>query len=649
MILHNESPDIFNLLIGPFLIFGIIYFILTILAFIRLLSLISSNGMKIGKLFYLNVIVVCIFRSISSSYLLYVSISFLKGNGPYSNEKFSSIFFNILYVPDFIFWNCLAFLYWQLLILFYKGHLHLDFEDSIGIHKNKKGTSFKINYSCLFMLFITCCMIIQIVFFALSANSDISQESFLIENSIFNLLLPFILFLTELFLHIQYSGLPYRSIFDSENKGKINKRIVFWGLARSIHGGLDILIVCAKIKYDDYLVGSISSGQFIFAMFVIVGEKILTEIVPCILVFDMDFMSVFFNFTLKGTISSDHEEKLLIDNYNRPSNFRTLSFENSKNMSQDQSDFEGMNNNMDQSKGKVFNLMIDNTTLNFRIDIDLLSLDNSFIEKKRNNGLGKINLYFFYSMEKVNKYFVRDITISKLSKYIMEETLKDMHFLINIQTQYPNLLVNLKGYDYKSSLNRFFLFYDYDSSHNGSLFEKKSEIFKSNEQKVVFLLTLARSFNILHNLDPPLIHGHFSSNNIMLDKSNNPRIADLSLLSLKKFANIYAGYTHKTAYTPPEYLKDKGFVVQNPRKAGDVYAFGLIMWELFTEKQPFPKIKLKELRKFVCEEKSRPKIPPNIPEEIANLIRVCWQEEEEKRPSFSTLIRTLENMINPFE
>ena len=522
----------------------------------------------------------------------------------------------------------------------------MNFEDNIGLNKSKD-VSFKINYSCLFMLFIIFCMIIQIVFFALSANSNINTESFLIENSIFNLLLPFILFLTELFLHIQYSGLPYRSIFDSENKGKINKRIVFWGLARSIHGGLDILIVCAKIKYDDYLVGSIGSGQFIFAMFVIVGEKILTEIVPCILVFDMDFMSLFFNVNNKGTINSEHEEKLLVEN-NRQSNYKTLSFENSKNMSQDQSDFEGMNN-MDQSKGTVFNLIIDNTTLNSRIDIDLLSLDNSFIAKKRNSGLGKISLYFFYSMEKVNKYFVRDITICKLSKYIMEETLKDIQFLINVQAQYPNILVNLKGYDYKPSLNRFFILYDYDSSQNGSLFEKKAEIFKSSKQKIFFLLTLAKSFNILHNIDPPLIHGHFSSSNILLDKSNNPRIADLSLLSLKKFANIYAGYTHKTAYTAPEYLKDKGFVVQNPRKAGDVYAFGLIMWELFTEKQPFPKIKLKELRKFVCEEKSRPKIPDKIPEEIANLIRVCWQEEEEKRPSFSTLIRSLENLINDIE
>lgn len=642
---NNESTDIFNLLIGPFLIFGIIYFILTILALIRLLSLISSNGMKIGKLFYLNVIVVCIYRTISSSYLLYVSILFLKGNGPYSTDEFSSIFFNLVYVPDFILWNCLAFLYWQLLILFYKGHLHINFEDNLVSNKNKD-VSFKINYSCLFMLFIMLSMIIQVVFFALSANGDIEAESFLIENSIFNLLLPLILFLTELFLHIQYSGLPYRTIFDSENKGKINKRIVFWGLARSVHGSLDILIVSANIKFGDYLVGSPSSGQFIFAMFVILGEKILTEIVPCLLVFDMDFMSVFFNVTNRGTITSDHEERLLNEN-NRPSNFNTLSFDNLKNMSQDQSDLEGMNKNLEQTAS--FPMISDNNTMiDSRIDIDLLSLDNSFIEKKRNSGLGKINLYFFYSMEKVNKYFVRDISISRLSKYIMEETLKDINFLINVQTQYPNLLVNLKGYDYKPSLNRLLILYDYESSQNGSLLDKKSEIFKSKEQKVVLLLSLAKSFNILHSLDPPLIHGHLSSSNIMLDKSNNPRIADLSLLSLKKFANIYAGYTHKTAYTSPEYLKEKGFVVQNPRNSGDIYAFGLIMWEVFTEKQPFPKIKLNELRKFVCVEKSRPKIPDTIPEEIANLIRVCWQEEEEKRPSFSTLARSLENMRNTF-
>jgi len=43
-------------------------------------------------------------------------------------------------------------------------------------------------------------------------------------------------------------------------------------------------------------------------------------------------------------------------------------------------------------------------------------------------------------------------------------------------------------------------------------------------------------------------------------------------------------------------------------------------------------------------EKSRPKIPEEIPEEIANIIRVCWQHDEEKRPEFACLVKNMENL-----
>lgn len=58
----------------------------------------------------------------------------------------------------------------------------------------------------------------------------------------------------------------------------------------------------------------------------------------------------------------------------------------------------------------------------------------------------------------------------------------------------------------------------------------------------------------------------------------------------------------------------------------------------------FQGINLKKLTYFVVKEKSRPKIPEEIPNEIANIIRVCWQHDEEKRPEFCALVKTLQNL-----
>ena len=132
-----------------------------------------------------------------------------------------------------------------------------------------------------------------------------------------------------------------------------------------------------------------------------------------------------------------------------------------------------------------------------------------------------------------------------------------------------------------------------------------------------------------------------TSNNILLDKDFFPKIADFFFNDLKKFCAITKGYTNKSAFTAPEYLKENGLIVNNAKSQGDVYSFGMILWELFVEKEPFRGIKVKELKKIVSEENSRPKIPENLPAFISNLIRCCWQQDPEKRPSFNDICEGL--------
>ena len=105
------------------------------------------------------------------------------------------------------------------------------------------------------------------------------------------------------------------------------------------------------------------------------------------------------------------------------------------------------------------------------------------------------------------------------------------------------------------------------------------------------------------------------------------------------------GYSNKNEYTAPEYLEEKSNIVENPRVGADIYSFGMIVWELITENKPFKLLSKDELVNKVVIEKIRPKIPDNIPTEISQIIRACWQHEEEKRPSFGKIVKILENLI----
>jgi serine/threonine protein kinase len=72
------------------------------------------------------------------------------------------------------------------------------------------------------------------------------------------------------------------------------------------------------------------------------------------------------------------------------------------------------------------------------------------------------------------------------------------------------------------------------------------------------------------------------------------------------------------AWTAPECLKGAPF---SPKS--DVYAFGIIMWELVTREEPLRGLDEDEMTKFVTGG-GRPKIPEDCPSAYAQLINVRW-------------------------
>ena len=157
-------------------------------------------------------------------------------------------------------------------------------------------------------------------------------------------------------------------------------------------------------------------------------------------------------------------------------------------------------------------------------------------------------------------------------------------------------------------------------------------------------MQLANAILALHSLEPPLHHGHITSRNILFDHQWKLKISDLGLRELKKYMSLKYSYSNKSQYTAPEFLEEKGGVVSNPTGPGDIYAFGMILYEIFTQKEPFKDISQKEIKRMVVTENTRPKISEDIPDEIKTLIRTCWQKHAELRPSIKTISEILQSI-----
>lgn len=652
----------FKVIVGPFMILTIIYFILAFFSLIRTFNLFKAkNFYNIGFTFYIIILIHCIFRTCSSCYITYISLAYEINQDHSIIEFFSKVFVNILYIPDIFFWDAFAILFWHLLESFHTGHLSSEFfEENYPMHT--RNSEFSMQCFIMIMLLASGTQVVMICLF----NLDMFYVfDFVIENAVFNLIIPFVLVITEIVLHVQFSGIPYRSLFDSENKSKINKRIILWGIARSLQGVFDIIVSASKMPtflepnkgfFDE---NDIQSIVFIIS---IIASKIITEIIPFGMVFDKEFITIFFKLHSAQNINQkEYEIKLLEkDPSKKPNN--SFLVEDLLNLSNNSS---SIGNHNEDSINIEVNLK--------KIDYNLVYFDPNIKERKRANGLGTVRLGYL-NQEHTQKVCIRrvDIPKQKFSQYIMEEILKDMNKYINLQMSYQSHIAKFKGYYISHNFESLIFFYDY--YHNGSLNTILTNMRNKNdsthitdkdisyhslndskisgkklqlsyEYKLKLIYKIASMMNFLHSNQPPIIHGHLTPSNILFTTKNEPIIADLGFLSMKKYCKFMIGYSNKNEYTAPEYLQEKSNIVENARIGADIYSFGMIVWELITEMKPFKLLNKEELINKVCVEKSRPKIPEIIPAEISQVIRACWQHEEEKRPGFIKILMILEGLI----
>ncbi|GAV63935.1 Pkinase_Tyr domain-containing protein/LRR_6 domain-containing protein/LRR_8 domain-containing protein [Cephalotus follicularis] len=279
---------------------------------------------------------------------------------------------------------------------------------------------------------------------------------------------------------------------------------------------------------------------------------------------------------------------------------------------------------------------------------------NSFSEE---NLLGEGSLGSVYKAEFPHGQMLAVKNINMVSLSFHEEE----QFLDVISTasklRHPNI-VPLLGYCVEHG--QHLLVYEY--IRNLSLCDVlHSETYKplSWDIRLRIALGIARGLDYMHSkVSPPVIHGNIKATNILLDDELMPRICDCGLAILRPLtSNSVKLKASEIAIDETGYISPEHGQPGRDNTKSDIYAFGVLLLELFTGRRPFDSSKPREEQSLVKwassrlhdGESLRQMVVPGIKRtfsskalsQFADCVSLCIQPGKEFRPPMSEIVESL--------
>lgn len=160
---------------------------------------------------------------------------------------------------------------------------------------------------------------------------------------------------------------------------------------------------------------------------------------------------------------------------------------------------------------------------------------------------------------------------------------------------------------------------------------------------VNYALDIARAMDWLHANG--IIHRDLKPDNLLLTENHkNVKLADFGLAREETLTEMMTAETGTYRWMAPELYSTvtlrRGDKKHYTNKV-DVYSFGIVLWELLTNRMPFEGMSNLQAAYAAAFKQVRPPLPEDAPPELMFIVQSCWVEDPTIRPSFNQIVRML--------
>ena len=173
-------------------------------------------------------------------------------------------------------------------------------------------------------------------------------------------------------------------------------------------------------------------------------------------------------------------------------------------------------------------------------------------------------------------------------------------------------------------------------------------LFKKREQlPLKTRIRVARDIaaGILHLHFEGIIHRDLALRNVLIGENYSVYVNDFGLSRLKNQEQTYA--KTQSSFGPVKNMAPEAIVEKKYSEKSDAYSYGILLWQLWTVRQPYEDMDAMQVVMYVAREKHLPALPldPDIHPDIAALITSCTEFLPEKRPSFQEISNDLSMLL----